>query len=134
MFLYTMLPASTHLLSVTMRTAPGVNFTNIVLAAFMCADPNTVKKDWQIDCNFCPFGICVHKSCLKNVDEINTWLTSTCSINNNKNLFLDTTYHLQKGNFQVWETEEGRIKYVTPNNELKVYEEGCSIFADLKAI
>jgi len=36
----------------------------------MVADPKA-QKDWQFDCIFCAFGICEHKSCSQNVDEIN---------------------------------------------------------------
>jgi len=39
---------------------PGVNLINVLRAAFACADPKSVKKDWQLDCLFALFGsVCV---------------------------------------------------------------------------
>jgi len=32
------------------------------------------KKDWQLDCLFCPLGICSSKSWSWNVDEIDPWI------------------------------------------------------------
>jgi len=51
-----------------MKLTPGVNFINILQAAFACADPESAKKELQLDRLFCSFGICAHL--LKNVDEI----------------------------------------------------------------
>jgi len=39
-----------------------INFTNILFKAFNRADPESAKKDWQLICIFCTFGICARKS------------------------------------------------------------------------
>ena len=40
-----------------------VNFTDIILAAFMRPDLKSAKKDSQVKQLYCTFGICVRKSC-----------------------------------------------------------------------
>ncbi len=49
--------------------ATGVNFINVLLAAFALADPRSVKRltTWL---SFCAFSICSRKSWSKNIDEI----------------------------------------------------------------
>ena len=42
---------------------PGVNFTNILQAAFTRADPKSAKKTVKLSSFFCAFGICARKSC-----------------------------------------------------------------------
>ena len=42
----------------------GVNFTNILQAAFTCEDPKSAKKLLNLTVFICAFGICTHKSCL----------------------------------------------------------------------
>jgi len=42
-------------------SAPGVNFINIILAAFTRKDLESRKKDLQLDRLFLPFGIHVQK-------------------------------------------------------------------------
>jgi len=51
----------------SVKWTPGVNFINVLLAAFVCADPKSIKR-LKLDCLICAFGIC-----LKNVDEIDSW-------------------------------------------------------------
>jgi len=48
----------------------GVNFINILQAAFTHQDPKSAKNTVKFPVFFCAFGIWAHKSCLKNVDEI----------------------------------------------------------------
>ena len=55
------------------QTMYGVNFTNILRAAFTRADPKSAKKDSQLKQLFCDFGIYVRKSCSQNVGEIDPW-------------------------------------------------------------
>jgi len=46
-----------------MKLTTGVNFVNILRAAFVQADPKSAEKtDDLIDCISCGFGICGHKS------------------------------------------------------------------------
>jgi len=40
-----------------------VNFTNVLPAAFMLVDPESVKNYWWLNCIFYAFGIFEHKSC-----------------------------------------------------------------------
>jgi len=40
----------------------GVNFNNILWAAFTHEDPKSIKRHWWLDSLFCTFGICFHKS------------------------------------------------------------------------
>jgi len=55
------------------KSTPGVNFINVLWPAFTCADTKCAKKkDSQVVSLFYAFGICARKSCLKNIDEINT--------------------------------------------------------------
>ncbi len=49
---------------------PGVIYINVLQAAFACTDPECAKKDGQLDCPFCAFGICASESYLWNVDEM----------------------------------------------------------------
>ncbi len=44
--------------------AAGVDFINILRAAFTDADLESTKKDYQVVSLFCDFGICACKSCL----------------------------------------------------------------------
>jgi len=43
---------------------PGVNFINILRAAFTCADPKSAKKTDNLTGLFCAFWICASNSCL----------------------------------------------------------------------
>jgi hypothetical protein len=45
-----------------MKLTHGVNFINILQAAFAYADPKIAKKDSQVANLFCAFEICMHKS------------------------------------------------------------------------
>jgi len=49
---------------------PGVNFINILRAAFTREEPESAKKTVKLSIFFCAFGICAHKSCSLNVGEI----------------------------------------------------------------
>jgi len=40
---------------------PSVNFTNVLLEAFTSANPDSAKKDCQLDCILCAFRICARK-------------------------------------------------------------------------
>jgi len=51
-------------------TLEGVKFTNIQRAAIAQEDPESVRNTVQSLVSFYAFGICMHKSCTKNVDEI----------------------------------------------------------------
>jgi len=41
----------------------GVNFTNVLQAAFMLSDPESTKKLLDLTVFFYAFGICAFKSC-----------------------------------------------------------------------
>ena len=45
------------------KLTPGVNFTNVLQAAFTLADPESTKKAAQLDSLFCAFGVCMRKIC-----------------------------------------------------------------------
>jgi len=45
-----------------MKLTPGVNFINILQAAFTRADPESAKKELQLDCLCCSFEICARKA------------------------------------------------------------------------
>jgi len=47
----------------TERITPGVNFTNVLGAAFALVGPKSAKWHCWLDCLFCAFGIYVLKSC-----------------------------------------------------------------------
>jgi len=42
---------------------PGVNFTNVLSAAFTLVGPKSAKGHYRLECLFCAFGIYVRKSC-----------------------------------------------------------------------
>ena len=42
----------------------GVNFTNVLQAAFTLADPESTKKLLDLTVIFCAFGVCGRNSCL----------------------------------------------------------------------
>jgi len=45
------------------ESTPGVNFTNVLRAAFTLIDPQIVKNTVKSSVNFYTFGICACKSC-----------------------------------------------------------------------
>jgi len=45
----------------SLRQWLGEIFINVLWAAFVCADPESAKKNWQLVCLFCAFGICMRK-------------------------------------------------------------------------
>ena len=51
------------------RKRVGVNFTNILRAAFTCGDPKSAKRQ-STQAAFCTFGIFERKSCREHIDEI----------------------------------------------------------------
>jgi len=51
----------------------GVNFTNVLRAAFTLVDPESFKNTVKSSVSFYAFGICGRKSCTKSVDEIEPW-------------------------------------------------------------
>jgi len=55
---------------VTCAEFPGVNFTNILLAALTLVDPKSIRNTVKSSVTSYTFGICELKSCTKNVDEI----------------------------------------------------------------
>jgi len=55
------------------KSTPGVNFTNFLRTAFTLVDPKSIKNTVKSSVSFYAFGICEHKSCTENVDEIDTW-------------------------------------------------------------
>ncbi len=59
-----------HVLSCKFLRRSGLNFTNVLLAAFTLVGPKSAKWHCWLNCLFCTFGIYVHKSCMYNVDEI----------------------------------------------------------------
>jgi len=52
------------------RSSTGVNFTNILRAAFTHADPESAKNTVKLSVFFCTFGIWAGKSCSLNVGKI----------------------------------------------------------------
>ena len=48
----------------------GVNFTNVLQAAFTCPDPKSAKKDSQVKQLFALLGSAHVKSARKHLDEI----------------------------------------------------------------
>ncbi len=45
-----------------MKLSPGVNFINVLRAAFACTDPKRAKKTDKLDCFFALLGfVCVKK-------------------------------------------------------------------------
>jgi len=61
------------------KCRPGVNITNVLLAAFMLVDPESVKNTVKSSVSFYAYGICSNKSCTNNIDEIEPGL-STCPV------------------------------------------------------
>jgi len=55
-----------------MKLSPGVNFINVLRAVFMHT-VSKAQKDSEAISLFWAFGICSHKSCSWNVDEIDPW-------------------------------------------------------------
>ncbi len=53
-----------------MSSRSSVNFTNVLHVAFTLIDPKSVKNTVKSSVSFYAFGICKHKSCMENVDEI----------------------------------------------------------------
>jgi len=49
--------------------------------AFMHADPKSAIRQPSDQCLFCPFGICVHKSCSSNVGEMDPRAQNNTSFN-----------------------------------------------------
>jgi len=46
-----------------MKLTAGVNFMNVLQAAFVHKDPKSAKRTGKLTVFFCAFRICVHKSC-----------------------------------------------------------------------
>ncbi len=57
-----------------MTLIPGLNFISVIHTAFMLIDPKSAKNTVKSLVSFYAFGIYKHKSCTKNVDEIDTCL------------------------------------------------------------
>jgi len=54
---------------------PKGQFCQRFKCSFYACRSQKRKKDWQLECHFCVLGICNHKSCTYNVDEIDTrWM------------------------------------------------------------
>ena len=53
---------------------PGVNFTNILQAAFTLADPKSAEKTVKLSSFFCAFGICERKICSQRYFKNLNWL------------------------------------------------------------
>ena len=60
-------------LNIFSSTHHGVNFTNILLTAFVHVDSKSVKNTVKSLVSFYAFGIYKPKSCMYNVDEIDPW-------------------------------------------------------------
>jgi len=56
-----------------MKLTPGVNFTNILRAAFALKDPKSTKRHWWLDCHFALLGSLPVKAFRKHVGEIEPW-------------------------------------------------------------
>ena len=55
----------------------GVNFNNVLRAAFTFVRSQKCKKHWWLDCLFCAFGIFTRKSCALNIGETDPWSLQT---------------------------------------------------------
>ena len=62
--------SQTHML---MKSTPGVDFTNILHAAFTCTDPKSAKKDSQAKQLFALSGSVRVKAGRKHIEEIDPW-------------------------------------------------------------
>ncbi len=51
---------------------PGVNVIIILQTAFALVDPKSIKNTVESSVSFYAFGIYERKSCMQNVDEIDT--------------------------------------------------------------
>ncbi len=54
---------------------PGVNFINILQAAFTRADPESAKKELQLDCLCCSFEICASKAAYRTLMKLTRSVT-----------------------------------------------------------
>ncbi len=61
-------------INMLVKSTLGLNFINVLSAALMLLDPKSIKRHWWLNCIFDTVRICTCKSCLKNVDEIDTCL------------------------------------------------------------
>ena len=52
------------------KLTPGVNFTNVLRATFMCADPKSAKKTVKSKQLFALSGSASVKAACKHIDEI----------------------------------------------------------------
>jgi len=60
---------------ILVKLTPVVSFTNILCAASTHVDLKSSKKYSQAVSLFCAFEICAWKRCLKNVGEVDTWMS-----------------------------------------------------------
>ncbi len=56
---------------------PGVNFTNILLAAFLCADPKSAKRHWWPNCLFALLGSAQSKAACKTLIKFTPGINPT---------------------------------------------------------
>ncbi len=52
------------------KKTTGVDYTDVLRAAFTCADPKSAKRYWWLDCLFVLFGFGHIKASIKHVGEI----------------------------------------------------------------
>ncbi len=87
-----------------MKLTTGVNFINVLQAAFTCADFEISKKDSQLFSLLC-IGICQSKSCSKIVGEIDCRsvapTNTTSAITNGKNSSVSTNETITNGNKSI---------------------------------
>ena len=60
------------------KLTQGLNFINILTFSFYVRISQKRKKDLQLHCLFYAFGLCARKSCMQNVDEIDTRSPFVC--------------------------------------------------------
>jgi len=86
----------------------GVNFINILQAAFAHANPKSVKKDWQLDCLLCfwdPLEKKLHvpRTLIKLTPDLAGLICLCCS-------FPDNVYLILKIHSKVWMTSQIVVK------------------------
>jgi hypothetical protein len=80
-----------HAMSFELCT-PGVNFINILRAAFTHADPESVKFQLSRHYHFTLLGYTRIKDAKKNVNEIETWCRRTLRVESKSNLVITSRF------------------------------------------
>jgi len=91
---------------------PGVDFTNILQAAFTRADPKSAKNYSQVISLFCAFGICARKSCMLMLVKL-TSEVRYCKICLNSEMLLCLALpQFVKSSKMIWSNEFNHEAYV----------------------